>query len=67
MKAHPWRSYLGIAVARPTCDRLLCVQDVVVYVLNGLSAFYAFAAYHVVSYDEVASLTTSDALMEASV
>jgi hypothetical protein len=57
----------SMAVLRPTRDRLLSVQDALMYFLNLLSAFYAFAAYHISSYEEAGSLAAADALSSASV
>lgn len=54
-------------VLQPTRDRLLGAHDVLVYLLNALSAFFAFAAYHLESVDALSALSVSDALMECSI
>lgn len=58
---------LSMLCLAPTCDRLLSLQASLIYVLNALSAIYAFSAYHVETVDETSALATSDALTQASI
>jgi len=44
---------------RPTCDRLLILQEVLMYFCNLISAFCAFAAYHIDIFEEKGSLVRS--------
>jgi len=51
---------------RPMCDRLLIVQEVLMYTCNLIAAFCAFAAYHIDAFEEKGALVRSQFFTDLS-